>query len=441
MASKKKSRILSLFTILLALIIACCTVSVVSEQAYIYTSPTQGPPGIYIEVWGYGFSNYTTVTIYFDDKVVGTATTNEYGYFSTLIQVPETTIGTHTITAKDAKGITASTTFTVTKPRIVLSQTSGPAGTEITISGVGLGPYQVYTLKFDEIVLETPLFTNEAGAVELTTRIPSSAIVGKHNLTLLYIGFYYEYYGVKYILYTPTTKIIAYAEFEVTSGAATTYDVEALRASLEDLKKTLSALSENVTKLVSDINALRENLTTCINMISYLSSTVSYLANELLRINSSVSVLNTTMLQLSSKIAVLESILKGLEEQLSTVRDGLKELNTTLSTINTTLSLRIVSEVKRLEEQIDSLDTRLKEASRSLEALKEELSSKILESRSELYNKIQEQSSNIESLRGEQATTKLISIVAVAVALIAIGLEVLGTRIFRLKKPLKPFAF
>jgi len=59
--------------------------------------------------------------------------------------VPETTIGTHAITAKDAKGITASTTFTVTKPRMVLSQTTGPAGVEITISGTGLGLYQVYT--------------------------------------------------------------------------------------------------------------------------------------------------------------------------------------------------------------------------------------------------------------------------------------------------------
>jgi len=83
--SKKGLRTLSLFITLLALTITCCPVSVVAERAYIYTWSTQGPSGIYIEVWGYGFTNYTTVTIYFDDKVVGTDTTDYYGCFWTLI--------------------------------------------------------------------------------------------------------------------------------------------------------------------------------------------------------------------------------------------------------------------------------------------------------------------------------------------------------------------
>jgi uncharacterized protein YukE len=366
--SRKGLGTLSLFTTLLALIITCCPISVVAEEVYIHTWPTQGPSGIYIEVGGCGFTYYATVTIYFDDKVVGTATTTYYGCFWTFIQVPETTIGRHTITAKDEIGITASTTFTVTKPRIVLSQTTGPAGVEITIWGTGLGSYLVYTLKFDEIVLETPLFTDETGAVELTTRIPSSATIGKHNLTLLYIGLYYEHYGAKYIIYAPTTKIIAYAEFEVTSGVATTRDIEALRASLEDLKKALTTLNETVAKLASDISAL-------------------------------------------------------------------KELATIVFTINATLSRKIASEVERLEEQISSLNVKLNEARDLLESLKVELSSRISEVRGELnsktqelYNKTQEQASIVEGLREEQATTKLISIAATAMALIAIGLGVFGVR-------------
>jgi chaperonin cofactor prefoldin len=233
--------------------------------------------------------------------------------------------------------------FKYLKLRMVLSQTTGPAGVEITISGTGLGPYQVYTLKFDEIVLETPLFTDEAGAVELTTRVPSSAIIGKHNLTLLYIGFYYEYDKVKYIIYAPMTKIIAYAEFEVTSGVATTRDIEALRASLEDLKKALTTFNENVTKLASDISALRENLTAYINNeILRINSRVSDLTNELFRINNTVSTLNITInitiQQLSLNPTDLDNALKSLEAQLSKVRDELKELATIVSTINATLS-------------------------------------------------------------------------------------------------------
>jgi len=284
-------------------------------------------------------------------------------------------------------------------------------------------------MKFDEIVLETPLFTDEAGAVELTTRVPSSATIGKHNLTLLYIDFYREYDKVKYIIYAPTTKIIAYAEFEVTSGVATTRDIEALRASLEDLKKILIALNENVTKLVSDISALRENLTAYINNeILRINNRVSDLTNELLRINNTVSTLNIAMQQLSLKAADLDNALKSLEAQLSKVRDELKELATIVSTINATLSKKIASDVERLEEQISSLNVKLKEARDLLESLKVELSSRISEVRSELYNKTQEQASIVEGLREEQVTTKLISIVAIAMALVAIGLGVFRAR-------------
>jgi uncharacterized repeat protein (TIGR02543 family) len=49
--------------------------------------------------------------------------------------------------AKDAEGLTASTTFTVTKPRMTLPPTSGPAGVNVTISSTELGSYQMYTLK------------------------------------------------------------------------------------------------------------------------------------------------------------------------------------------------------------------------------------------------------------------------------------------------------
>jgi hypothetical protein len=51
--------------------------------------------------------------------------------------------------------------------------------------------------------------------------------------------------------------------------------------------------------------------------------------------------------------------------------------------------------------------------------------------RGELYNKTREQASIVEGLREEQATTKLMSIVAIVMALIATGLGIFRARALR----------
>jgi len=85
---------------------------VVASPEYLSVYPDNGPSGIWVKVYGGGFSKSTSVTIYFDDKVVGATETNEYGSFWVFIQIPETSVGMHTIVARDAKGLTSSTTFT-----------------------------------------------------------------------------------------------------------------------------------------------------------------------------------------------------------------------------------------------------------------------------------------------------------------------------------------
>jgi hypothetical protein len=149
--NRGKTKILRIQAILFALFILL-TISLpksaIANPAYIYVYPTnQGPSGIWVRVNGWGFHNYTLVTIYFDDKIVGSVNTYARGYFYIWFQIPETNAGIHTIIAKDAEGLTASTTFTVTKPRMTLPSTSGPAGVNVTISSTELGSYQMYTLK------------------------------------------------------------------------------------------------------------------------------------------------------------------------------------------------------------------------------------------------------------------------------------------------------
>jgi len=257
----------------------------------------------------------------------------------------------------------------LTKPRITISLTSGPAGVEVAISGTGLGPFQVYTLKFDEIVLETPLFTDRGGALELTIRVPRSAVVGKHNFTLVYIGFYYGYYYPYYrmrsILYVPTTKIKTYAIFEVTSGAATSYDVSMLKTSLEELRRSLATLNGSVVKIIDDVNTLKENMRAVAESIEKLNVKDQELSSR-------ISVLNQSLIGVIGE-------LKGLEVQLSRVRSDLEKLASTLSTVNTTLSRMLVKEVTRLNETLNMLEAKLKQAREDLEVLKGTLNTNVKE--------------------------------------------------------------
>jgi hypothetical protein len=272
---------------------------VVASPEYLSVYPDNGPSGIWVVVSGGGFSKSTMVTIYFDDKVVGVTTTNEDGSFRVLIQVPETSVGVHIIVARDAKGLTASTTFTVTKPRITISPTSGPAGVEVAISGTGLGPFLMYTLKFDEMVLETPLFTDGGGALELTIRVPKSAVVGVHNFTLVYIGRYIQHpSGIKDVLYAPTTKIITYAIFEVISGAATSYDVSTLKTSLEELRRSLATLNKSVVKIINDVNTLKENM-------SAVAESIEKLNDKDKELSLSISFLNQALIGVRREINLI----------------------------------------------------------------------------------------------------------------------------------------
>jgi len=349
MSYRGKTKILRIQALLFALFILL-TISLpksaIASPAYTYVTyitidPTdQGPSGIWVAIDGYGFHNFTLVTIYFDDKIVGSVyTAFDVNFHGVWIQIPETNVGTHTITAVDAKGLAASKTFTVTKPLMTLSPTSGPAGIEVTISGTGLGPYQVYTLKFDGIILETPLFTDKSGALpELSVKIPESTTVGKHNLTLFYVGYYWGGRGPypKDTMYAPSTKLMAYATFEVTSGVATSYDVNALKASLEEVKNSLTSLSEKVASISSDVNVLKENLRALGEDVkSKFESLNARINDEVSRLNNAIS---TQALQFNAKISNLTAYVNG---EILKIRIVL-----------TNLTNRVGDEFSRLNEKI-----------------------------------------------------------------------------------------
>lgn len=86
------------------------TFKVVTNLAIV---PKSGHVGRTVKINGTGFASMSSVKITFDSKVVDTTKSNETGGFTTSITVPDNPAGSYPIVATDAKGDSASSTFTI----------------------------------------------------------------------------------------------------------------------------------------------------------------------------------------------------------------------------------------------------------------------------------------------------------------------------------------
>jgi len=332
------------------------SVNTVSEEAVVIVYPGEGPPGVIVEVFGCGFSSRVSVIIYFDDVIAGTDTTNQDGCFWTHVHVPDIEPGLRVVMARDEKGRISYTQFTITKPVMRISPTSGPAGVNVTVYGIGLGPYQVYTLKFDNIVLETMLFTNEAGELPgLVIKIPDSVLTGIHILTFVYTGYYREYKNIRQVYYTSSSIIVAQTVFEVTKGAATTDDIASLNGALSELRRELSTLKLNITSLLNEFAAFRA---ITLSNISALNSTIQEFFSMLEK-------LNNTATRLEKLIAFLETKLDNTTEELIKVKSEMgteiEKVDSKITTLNQSVTLTITQINKKFSSELEEQSSKIRD--------------------------------------------------------------------------------
>ena len=139
----------------------------------IEVDPDEGPVGIEVEIAGSGFPDDKDIAIEYDGDEVdiedGDDETDGDGEFVSLILIPESTAGEHTITV-NVDGNEAEIEFAV-EPKIIVSPTSGEADTEVTLSGTGYGKRQdvVVYLDGDSVAAET---TDSDGSFVATFTIP-----------------------------------------------------------------------------------------------------------------------------------------------------------------------------------------------------------------------------------------------------------------------------
>jgi hypothetical protein len=170
---------------------ATATFTVTASAALDPLSPASGPAGTQVTITGSSFPASTVLVFKFDTTtrtpISGDGATRSSGIFITTITIPATaTAGVHTITVT-AGTTTLSRTFTVTVTATLdpLSPTSGPAGTDVTVSGTDFPTSTDIEFYFDA----TPI-TPKSGSTQTDTdgsfisviTVPSGAAVGTSTI-------------------------------------------------------------------------------------------------------------------------------------------------------------------------------------------------------------------------------------------------------------------
>ncbi len=136
-------------------------------------SSYSGLVGSTVEIKGSDFSGNKNITIKYDEYTVpiesGDRKSKSSGSFTSIISVPDSTSGLHTITAV-VSGTEAEAEFYVT-PKIVTSPTTGEAGTAVMVNGTGFGRIKTVTVLFQGIRVAL-VTTNVVGSFSANFNVP-----------------------------------------------------------------------------------------------------------------------------------------------------------------------------------------------------------------------------------------------------------------------------
>jgi hypothetical protein len=166
----------------------------ITPGSTIELTPTSGPASASVQITGTNFPASTTIIVKLGSTAVpianGDTVTRTTGILITTIAIPSGAVtGSQTITVT-AGTSTATATFTVVASAALdtLSPTSGPAGTDVNISGANFPASTVLSFTFDTTTVTpkagTDASTRSSGVFISTITVPSGAAAGAHTITV-----------------------------------------------------------------------------------------------------------------------------------------------------------------------------------------------------------------------------------------------------------------
>jgi hypothetical protein len=137
-----------------------------------------------IALSGSGFASFDPITVSFDGSNVSTdCTADATGSFSFCsLTVPNATGGTHTVTATDPHGDSASASYTV-NPAIELTSDAGAPGSSVALTGSGFKANATIAVTFDGKNLSKNCTTDANGSISPCALTIPAVASGIHTVT------------------------------------------------------------------------------------------------------------------------------------------------------------------------------------------------------------------------------------------------------------------
>ncbi len=143
-------------------------------------APKSGQPGTEVTVSGTGFAASTDVTIYFDDRDITLAPTDDTGSFTASFRVPKAAGGMHSIKADD--GTNRYYEDFAIEATIAHNPKEGAIGEKVVIEGTGFAANMPVAVTFDNKKIGAATTTSE-GSFIFTFNVPS-CLHGERTITV-----------------------------------------------------------------------------------------------------------------------------------------------------------------------------------------------------------------------------------------------------------------
>lgn len=153
--SKKLLSVIVSFLLTTLVILVPLSSVFAAVTVYVFTSPSSGPPGTVLSVYGTGFTTPANYTVTFGMNTIIGSTALTSSTVNTSFNVPVLPRGAYSVTiTTSASDTIIATNFTIT-PQITLNSTTGKSGDQISVSGNGFAASNTITIYFDGVA-QTP---------------------------------------------------------------------------------------------------------------------------------------------------------------------------------------------------------------------------------------------------------------------------------------------
>ncbi len=150
--------------------------------AFLNLSSESGPVGTALTLTTGGFAASTEIVVSDSAGTVCDGVTGSAGAYDCSAAVPVLPAGTLTLTAKDARGTSATASFSIT-PQLSLDVSSGPTATDLTFSGTGFGASIPVLVRYTAGAVGNACNSTTAanGSFSCSYVVPSTAAPGSYT--------------------------------------------------------------------------------------------------------------------------------------------------------------------------------------------------------------------------------------------------------------------